>query len=64
MAKREVQMVGDYCPLCFSNRHPAPVCDHDSTKPCPDCGNPIGGLTKYMKGDVCWRCERARGGET
>lgn len=58
------KMLGNYCPDC-SALHEPPACGHDQAKPCPGCGKPFGGLTPRMTTrDVCWRCERARGGET
>jgi hypothetical protein len=42
--------------------HPAPPCDHDSTKPCFSCGQPRGYRWSGAKGELlgraieCWRC--------
>jgi hypothetical protein len=37
------------------------MCDHDSTKPCPVCGLPMGYLTPDMTTDgACWFCLEGR----
>lgn len=66
MAKRKPpEMMGNgLCIDCMSYRpHPNGRCGHDCTKACPGCGEAFGLLTARMVADVCFRCERARGGE-
>jgi hypothetical protein len=61
MATREVKMLGEVCPRCMTARHPAPVCDHDSTAACKSCGLPKGYLTKEMDpAGPCWFCLTGR----
>lgn len=55
------RMFDGWCPDC-GVFHDPPACGHDSGKPCPGCQRPFGFLTRHMSGDVCVRCEHARGG--
>jgi hypothetical protein len=57
------KMIGEICPDCMTY-HAAPTCGWDAGRPCPGCGKPIGLRTARMKGDVCFSCEQARGGQT
>lgn len=56
---RVVAMLGDVCPSCM-RVHAPPACNHDCTKPCPGCGEPIGMLAAEMDGSRCWFCVSGR----